>query len=238
MKKAVVIGASSGIGKELARRLSREGYSLGLASRRLNLLRELESTLAGEVFVRQMDISDIEGSMATLVKLLEEMGSVDLIVISSGIGNINESLDWEVEHQSIQTNVCGFSAIANVAVKHFVSQGTGHLVGISSVAALRGGKHAPAYNASKAYVSNYLEGLRNKLMSSNGAISVTEIRPGFVDTAMAKGDGLFWVSTVEKAVDQIYSAIVAKKACVYVTRRWRMIGWILQFLPNSLYHRL
>lgn len=238
MKKAIVIGASSGIGKELSKILSVEGYTVGLASRRLGLLREQENSLMGKIFIKQIDITDAKESMNALDELIQEMGHVDLIVISSGVGNINESLDWELENESIVTNVSGFSAMANVAIRHFYNQGSGHLVGISSIAALRGGKNSPAYNASKAYVSNYLEGLRQKVAPFGGSIVVTEIRPGFVDTAMAKGDGLFWVSPVEKAAKQIYLAIVAKKSCVYVTRRWQMIGWLLKLLPNSIYSQL
>jgi len=238
MKKAIVIGASSGIGRELSRILSEEGFIVGLVSRRLILLSELEDSLAGKIFVKKIDITNPEVSMTALTELIKEMGQVELVVISSGVGNINEQLDWELENETIATNVVGFSAMANVAIRHFIQQGSGHLVGISSVAALRGGKEAPAYNASKAYLSNYLEGLRQKVTGLGDSIIITEIRAGFVDTAMAKGDGLFWVSSVEKAARQIYSAIVTKKSCVYVTRRWRLVGWLLNMLPGSIYKRL
>jgi len=238
MKKAIVIGASSGIGRELSKILSKEGYIVGLVSRRIGLLHELGDSLEGEYIVRRIDITDPEVSMNFLTELIEEMGGVDLVVISSGVGNINENLDWELENESIATNVVGFSAMANVAIKHFMQQKSGHLVGISSVAALRGGKAAPAYNASKAYLSNYLEGLRQKITGLDGSITITEIRPGFVDTAMAKGDGVFWVSSVEKAAKQIYSAIVSKKSCVYVTHRWLLVGWLLKILPEAIYKRL
>jgi len=91
------------------------------------------------------------------------MGGVDLVVISAGTGHLNDGLDWDLENEAIKTNVTGFAVMANVAMKHFVKRGSGHLVGISSIAALRGGRQAPAYNASKAFESNYLEGLRQKV---------------------------------------------------------------------------
>ncbi len=148
--------------------------------------------------------------MSAFSELIAEMGGVDLVVFSSGTGDLNKQLDWSLESESITTNVIGFTAIVNVAIKYFLKQKSGHFVGISSLAALRGGKHSPAYNASKAYISNYLEGLRQKISKFSYPITITDIKPGFVDTRMAKGDGLFWVAPAKKAAQQIYQAIVKK----------------------------
>jgi short-subunit dehydrogenase len=103
-----------------------------------------------------------------------------------------------LENEAIKTNVTGFAALVNVAMHHFTEKGSGHLVGISSIAALRGGRKSPAYNASKAFESNYLEGLRQKVRKSGLPITITDIRAGFVNTAMAKGDGIFWAAEPEK----------------------------------------
>lgn len=123
----------------------------------------------------------------------------------------------------------GFTAVAIETMKFFKHQGHGHLVGISSIAALKGNKDAPAYSASKAYISNYLEGLRKSV--SKTSITVTDIQPGLVDTDMAKGDGLFWVAPKEKAARQIFKVIKKKKKHAYITKRWRIIAWILKLLP-------
>ena len=123
-------------------------------------------------------------------------------------------------------------------MKHFVKQGSGHLVGISSVASIRGGRSAPAYNASKAYQSNYLEGLRQKAKKMGAKITITEIIPGFVDTAMAKGEGIFWSAPPKKAATQIFSAIYRKKSRAYITKRWRIIAWLLKLLPSFICERL
>jgi len=119
------------------------------------------------------------------------MGGADLVVISSGIGHLNPSLSWEPEKETADVKVTGFMAMANAAMGHFLEKSSGHLVGISSIAALRGDGDAPAYNSSKAFVSNYLEGLRKKVTKSDASIAITDIQPGFVNTAMAKGEGLF-----------------------------------------------
>lgn len=234
-RNAIIIGASSGIGKSLAEILSREGYGLGLTSRRLPLLQEIQDSLTSEVFIQQMDVSNAAQAEKQFESLVAEMGNIDLVVISAGTGHLNPDLDYALETQTIDTNVSGFVIIANAAFKHFQQHGKGHLVGISSIAALRGSASAPAYNASKAFMSNYLEGLRLKALKKRLDIVVTDVRPGFVDTPMAKGDGLFWVSSPETAGEQILQAIIRRKSCVYVTRRWRLIAWLMKLLPDELY---
>jgi short-subunit dehydrogenase len=210
LKKAVVIGASSGIGRELSLLLGSSGYALGLAARRVELLEELAGKLPAAV-VRGIDVSSPHQAMERLELLIKDMGGVDLVVISAGTGHLNPELEWELELDTIAVNVTGFAAMANVAMRHFMEQGRGHLVGISSIAALRGGAAAPAYNASKAFVSNYLQGLRQKVGRLGLPITITDIQPGLVDTAMAKGEGLFWVQSPDKAAAQIMEAIRAQK---------------------------
>ena len=161
-----------------------------------------------------------------------------IVIISAGIGYINPELDWEKENETIAVNVTGFSAIANVAIHYFITKGSGQLVNISSIAAIRGSGSAPAYNASKAFESIYMDGLRQKIVSLALPIFITDIQPGFVDTAMAQGEGLFWVATPEKAAKQIYQEIIGKKKHAYITKRWRFIAWFLKIAPNFIYDRL
>ncbi len=236
-KNAIVIGASSGIGRSLAKILALNNYSVGLAARRVDLLEEARKEIPGPCRVRRMDLSDTEGTLNDLREFIGEMGGVDLVVICSGTGHLNPDLNWDPEKETIDVNVSGFSAAANVVMKHFIRQGSGHLVGISSIVALRGGGEAPAYNASKAFVSNYLEGLRQKVTRLGLQVTVTDIQPGFVDTAMAKADVKFWMASPENAALQIFRAIRKKKDHAYVTRRWRLIAWFLKGMPGILYKR-
>ncbi len=238
MKKAIVIGASSGMGRELARILSQNGYAVGVMARRKHLLEELRKEIRGEIFIREIDIADAEAAMGIFSEFINELGETDLVVISAGTGEINNDLNWQVENETIRTNVIGFSALANVAVHHFIEKGSGHLVGISSMAALRGGRESPAYNASKAFASNYMEGLRQKIRNLQLPIIVTDVKPGFVKTAMAKGEGIFWASPADKAAKQIYDAIKRKASNVYITRRWRLIAWMLKAMPDRIYDKL
>ncbi len=236
MKKAIIIGATSGIGKELAKLLSIEGYSLGISGRRLHLLEELKTELSTHTYIQDMDVSD-SNSIKGLQNLIAAMNGVDLIIISAGTGSVDPDLPWDKEKETIETNVLGFAAMANVAYHHFNQKGSGHLVGISSIAAIRGGD-APAYSASKAFVSNYLQSLRYVISKSKASITVTDIQPGFVDTAMAKAPNLFWVASPQKAAIQIYETIKKKKKHAYITKRWRLIAWALKLMPDFIYEKI
>jgi short-subunit dehydrogenase len=234
MKKAIVIGATSGIGLELAKILSHHEYVVGLAGRRVHLLEQLKQELPNRSYTKCIDVSRSDEAIEQLRELIDEMEGVDLVVISSGVGFINPDLQWLQEKETIEVNVSGFAAMANVAMHHFLHRGSGHLVGISSLAALRGNGTGPAYNASKAFISNYLEGLRHKMAKTGLSIFVTDIQPGFVDTAMAKGEGLFWVAPSQKAARQIYEAIRKRRKHAYITRRWRLIAWFLKAMPDFI----
>lgn len=237
MKKAVIIGATSGIGRELAFILSENGYQLWVTGRREPLLNELRDQLPGPVSICFMDVRNAEATLKKFREILNEAESLDLVIISAGTGSIDPRFPWKKEKDTLDTNVIGFAAIANASYHHFVERGVGHLVGITSLAAIRGGL-AVAYNASKTFESSYLQGLRNKIVKLGLPIAITEIRPGFVDTRMAKGEGLFWVQPPRKAALQIYHAIRKRKKMAYVTKRWRLIAWLIRILPDFLYNRL
>lgn len=238
MKKAIIVGASSGIGRELAKILAGKGYAVGLIARREALLQNIQGELSSKAYIKTIDICNRDDTQKVLTGLITEMGGVDLVIISSGIGFINPELDLDKELETVATNVQGFVTVANVAIRHFIRQGAGHLVGISSIAAIRGGAEAPAYNASKAFVSNYLQGLRQKAAKLKLTITVTDIQPGFVDTDMAKGEGIFWMAPVQKAASQIFRAIERKRSHAFVTKRWRLVAWMLKIMPDFLYHRI
>jgi short-subunit dehydrogenase len=238
MKSAIIVGASSGIGRALAVILSVDGYRVGVVARRTDLLAGLQAELAGPCLIKTVDVSQPELAMPLLRELIEELRDVELFIVSAGTGFDNATLAWEPERETIAVNVLGFAGVVNVAVAHLETRGSGHLVAISSLAALRGIGDAPAYAASKAFVSNYLQGMRYRFNKLKLPIVVTDVQPGFVDTRMAGGDRKFWVATSQKAARQIASAIRRRKKHVYVTRRWRLIAWLMQVVPDALYSRL
>jgi len=238
MIKAIIIGATSGIGKSLAEKLVIEGYLVGITGRREEMLKILEKKHGGKILSMKMDVQDLSSIESICNELVIRLGGLNLLIISAGIGEENKLLDFSIENNVIKTNVQGFTCVADWGMNYFKKQGHGHLVNISSVAGIRGNGLAPSYNSSKAYQINYLEGLRLNASKSNSSIHVTDVRPGFVHTAMAKGDGLFWVSPVEKAAEQIYAAIKRKKKVVYISKRWRLISYILKAIPYSILKKL
>lgn len=239
MEKAVIIGATSGIGRELAKVLSKNGYIVGISGRRINLLYELQKEISVKTYIKKIDISKSVEAMSLLERLIEEMGGIDIIIICSGICYDNQELDWNKEKATLDVNVSGFSAMANVAFNYFWRQKRGHIVGISSIRAHRGGWCAPAYNASKAFVSNYLEGLRIKADRAKLNIDITDIKPGFVDTPMIKNrKNRFFIISAKKAANQIYNAIKNKKKTAYIPKQWYLISGLLKIMPFCIYKKL
>jgi short-subunit dehydrogenase len=231
MRKAIVIGSSTGIGRALSKVLAENGYEVGLTGRKLEAMEELQGQLPTRAYVKQMDLTRPEEARQSLTELIDEMGDVELIVINSGVGSSKPS--WEEELEIISVNVVGFAAMARTAMEYFVERDSGHIVGISSISALRG--ITTAYSSSKAFDSTYLEALQFQADRLGVDVRVTDVKPGFVDTPMTEGRlDTFWVAPVEKAALQIFGAIRKRKRHVYVTKRWRLMAWVMKALPHSL----
>jgi len=237
MKNVLIIGGSSGIGRKLAEAYAAQGCMVVVTGRRLERLAQV-AELSSRIQIAEMDICQTDNLPGQLEALAASMDHLDLIILSAGTGDLNTALDLTIEIRTISTNVSGFTAVVTWAYGFFEKQGYGHLAAITSIAGLRGSRGGPAYNASKAFQINYLQGLRQKAGHARVPIHITEVRPGFVNTDMAKGDGIFWMASVEKASNQIIAGLQAKQTVVYITRRWRLIGWLLKILPDILYNRL
>ncbi len=238
MPKTIIVGATSGIGCELARQLAQAGWTLGLTGRRLERLEALKTELPGSVFIQAMDVSQTSRAISALQQLIQTMGGMDLLIISAGISHRNAS--WEQANEIIKINVQGFAAIAHVGFSFFSEQGFGRLVGLSSISAIRGRGENIAYSASKAFVSNYLQGLRQKTARANKKIIITDILAGWINTPLIRrgGSKRFWVAPVDVAARQIITAIQKKKSRAYVTRRWKLIAWFLLLIPDWWHKRL
>ena len=234
----LIIGATSGIGRALFEKYADDGNRIGIVGRRTNLLNELLQKHPDTTFTATADITNLEETAQAIDALRVELKDIDLAIVCSGTGDINASLDYAVERPTIDTNVMGWTFVIDTLYHIFEQQDHGHLVAITSAGGLRGEPMAPAYSASKAYQINYMEALRKKAYKSGNHIRVTDIRPGLVDTAMAKGEGLFWVMPVEKVANQIIAAIRKQKSKAYVTKRWHVLAVLNKYLPFSLYKRM
>ena len=236
MKNALIIGATSGIGKELAKLLVDDNYKVVITGRREKLLQEIKETNPTNYVIKVHDVTNLDSCEMLFDELKNELKNIDLIVYSSGVGDPNYKLEWEKELPTLETNILAATKIYGLAYNLFRKQGYGHLVGITSIASIRGNRHVPAYFASKAFQANYLESLWLKGKRSKAKIVVTDIQPGFVDTSMAIGN-TFWMSTTEKATKQIYTAIKKKKKKAYITKRWRLVALLLKNIPSFMLHK-
>lgn len=227
MKNVIIVGASSGIGKSLAELYASKEFRVGITGRRQNLLDEIQATNPERFVVRVFDVNELK-SDDHLNALVEKMGAIEVVIYSSGVGEFNKNLDFAIEKQMIDTNVMAFTQVADWAFQYFKKQGRGSFASITSMAGMMGSRHAPAYNASKAYQINYLKGLRQKAKRYKLQIGMTDLRTGFVDTPMAKAAAKFWVASPQKAATQIVKAIQRKAAVAYITKRWGIVGFFLR----------
>ena len=233
--RILILGASSGIGRELAIQYATKGNEVIAIARRKTLLCEL-SQYSSNIQIAQCDISNIEDTNTLLSTILKD--PVHLAIICSGIGDFNSELDFAIEKQTIDINIVGWTFCVDTIYKKFEEQSSGHLVILSSCSGLRGEPLAPSYSASKAYQINYIEALCKKAHKNKLPIYITDIRPGLVNTRMAKGSGLFWVMPTEKVAKQIINSISKKRQVSIVTKRWRIIHWIMRHIPRSWYVRM
>jgi short-subunit dehydrogenase len=237
MPRIIIIGATSGIGLELANLYIKNNDIVGVTGRRKELLLELQNKFPNQVKVECFDVTGDE-NIFHLESLIQKSGGVDILIYNTGFGDVSKDLEWQIDKQTVQTNVNGFIEIVNYAFNYFAKQGHGQIAATSSIGSIRGNSWAPAYSASKAFMSVYMEGLHMKAKKMNLDIAVTDILPGFVNTKMAKGNKQFWIVKVEKAASQIFNAIKKKKRRVYVSPRWRLIAWILKWMPYGIYRRI
>ncbi|MFH1832032.1 MAG: SDR family NAD(P)-dependent oxidoreductase [bacterium] len=242
IKRAIVIGASSGMGRQVAKLLATEGgYEVGLVARRTELLETLQKEIPTKTYIKQIDVTEQEEARTRLLELISEMGGLDLILISiSAFGDLIDMLSKEErDARTMSVDLLGFWAMADIAVDFFEKQKSGHLVGISSISGVRGDAHCPVYSGAKAFISRYLEGIRNYMIQSNIPVYVTDIMPGWVDNERIKFSELpntYWVTPLDKAGHQIYEAIQNKDKIAYISKRQILVKWALETAPDWLYN--
>ncbi len=242
-KRVIIVGATSGIGKALAKLYLLKGCLVGITGRRKQLLDEIQNEHESQIFTECFDVRE-NNNITHIQSLIKKLGGLDLLIYNSGYGDPSLILEWEVDKATYETNVKGFIEIVHYTFNYFLQQGYGHIAATSSIGSIRGNSWAPAYSASKAFMSVYMEGLhmKAKKMARSSKrrlkIFVTDIQPGFVNTKLAKGNGQFWVAPVEKVARQIFYGIEKKEWRVYITRRWWLIAQLMKWAPGWLYHRI
>jgi short-subunit dehydrogenase len=243
-RRALLIGASSGIGAALAKRLAREGYILGLVARREKLLSALcEEINAACGETRAIwythDVTEYDAVPGLLQKALAELGGLDLVVYCAGVALPGgfKHYEFQKDLRTTEVNYLGALSWLDPVATMFQSLGAGQIVAVSSVGGDRGRVSNPAYQASKAALTSYLESLRNRL--TRRGVHVLTVKPGYVSTAMTAGQkGLFWVVSADQAAGDIWKAIRRRKQIVYVPARWGLVMLVVRLIPSFIFRRM
>ncbi len=241
---ALVIGASSGIGEAIARRLAADGARVGLiARRRAELDRVVDDVNrqanAKRALARVHDVRDTESAPELLQTTARDLGGLDLVVYAAGVMHrvAFDEFDPDREIDMLRVNLGGAMAWLGPAAERFSRLRRGSIVGIGSVAGDRGRTGNPAYGASKAGLHTYLEALRNRV--ARDGVGVLTVKPGFVDTAMTRDlDGLFWLISADRAAEIILRHARRGSSCVYVPARWRVVMAVIRSVPSFVFRRL
>lgn len=238
MKRAVVVGATSGIGREVATLLLAEGWMVGAAGRRLPELESLKAMSPEKVKIMPLDVTSNEAPQA-LQQLIDQLGGMDLYFHSSGIGSQNPTLDIEIEMRTMQTNGDGFMRMLTAAYHYFKQTGReGHIAAISSIAGTRGLGIASAYSATKAFQNTYIQCLAQLARMQHLPIRFTDIRPGFVRTALLKHGNYPMQLTPEYTAKCIMKALKRKKRIAIIDWKYRILVGFWRLIPRWVWERL
>lgn len=237
MGRAIIIGASSGIGREIALRLIRDGWTVGVAARRTELLETLRQEAPSRVFTQCIDVTDAKAP-EELTALIIKTGGMDLYFHASGIGKQNKALCEDIELRTAETNGVGFMRMVGAAFRYMVANGGGHIAAISSVAGVRGLGPAPAYSATKALMSTYIEALEQLSTANHLGVTFTDIRPGFIDTDLIKGDHFPMTMSLPYAAQRIYQAVLCHRHVAYIDWRWHLVVVLEHLVPRCLWRHL
>lgn len=238
MRKAVIMGATSGMGRGIALGLLTEGYTIGVAGRREDALKEIKAMAPDRVFIKVIDVTK-EEAPAQLLGLISDMGGMDLYFHSSGYGKQNMSLDLSIECQTVMTNAYGFTQMVVTAFNYFKQEKRkGRIAVISSVAGTKGLGAAPSYSATKRFDWTYLEALAQLAHMQKLDIKFTDIRPGFVATDFIAGDDYPLAMQTDYVVKQILKAVRKGKRSIIIDWKYRIVCFFWRHLPLWLWERL
>ena len=233
MKRAIVIGASSGIGMEVAKLLLQEGWTLGVAARRVELLQTI-----GAAEVAQIDVT-AEDAPERLHDLMARLGGMDLFFYASGIGKQNRTLTEDIELRTMATNAVGFTRMIGTAYRYFAERGEGHIAAITSIAGTMGLGPAPAYSATKAMQSTYLQALEQQTRQRGLNIKFTDIRPGFVATALLDDDFPYPMLMKPQVVARdIVESIRRGRHVRVIDYRYRALTFVWRLIPRWIWRRI
>lgn len=237
-KRIVIMGATSGIGHHAARLFAEAGWKVGIAGRRIEKLESLRKEFPEQIATSQIDITT-ESATEELLNLIERLGGMDTYLHVSGIGFQNHQLVTDIELNIVRTNAVGFTRMIDTAYGYLASHGGGHIAAISSIAGTRGLGSAPAYSATKRYQNCYIDSLAQLSRMNRAGITFTDIRPGFVGTALlSDGESYPMLMSVEKVARKVFRAVSKHRRRVVIDWRYGVLVALWRMIPQWLWERL
>jgi len=239
--RVFITGASSGIGAALARHYAARGAVLGLVARRAEGLDALLATLPGEHAVYPLDVADVTSLRKATADFSTRFGVPDVVVANAGVsvGTLTEEADDLAAFERVmRTNVLGVVATFQPFVASMRARGRGRLVGIASVAGIRGLPGAGAYSASKAAVIAYLESLRVEMHGSG--VKVVTIAPGYIETPMTAVNRypMPFMLPADEAARRFAKAIDAGTGYAVIPWQMGVVAKLMRLLPNAIFDRV
>ncbi len=237
-RKAIVMGATSGIGMEVAKLLAEQGWQVGIAGRRVERLEALRQSQKGIVCCQQIDVTTHDAP-EHLLQLIEELGGMDLYFHSSGIGWQNNSLDIEKELKTVETNGMGFVKMVDTAFNWFADRKLpGRIACITSIAGTKGLGAAPAYSSTKRFQSHYLECLSQQARIRHLNITITDIRPGFVKTDLIAGSSYPLQLDAKEVAKSIVRSIDKGRSVKVIDWRYAILVFFWRLIPRWIWTRM
>lgn len=237
MKRIIIVGATSGIGKEVALKYLSKDCRIGVAGRRIEALKELQARAPAKTEIQEIDVTQ-DNAADNLLRLIDKLGGMDVFFLSSGIGNQNLELNAEIEINTGKTNVVGFIRMVDTAFNYFKQKKEGHIAVISSIAGTKGLGVAPAYSATKRFQNTYIDALAQLSHMEKLNIRFTDIRPGFVATDLLKDNKYPLLMKPDKVATHIIYALNRNKRVVVIDWRYAILVFFWRMIPRWLWERL
>lgn len=235
--KLIVVGASSGLGRRVAADFARLGWRVGVIARREEPLKELQAEYPGLVEYAVLDVA-ADDAVERFHELIDRLGGMDYLLYAAGCGWYNPELDDENDSRTVQTNVVGFTRIVTAAYKYYRSGHSGHIAAITSVAGTKGMGVSATYSATKRYQWTYLQALDQLAHRQKVDVTITDIRPGFVDTPLLSHRHYPMEMTVDYAAPRIELAMLRARRVAYIDARWGAVSILWNLLPDCLWRHI
>lgn len=241
MKKIIIIGASSGMGMRIATDFARAGWRVGIAARNEQRLKAVQELYPDRITYSVIDVTAVD-VVKKFEDLIEQLDGMDILLYAAGTGWYNPELNLGKDEATIGVNVIGFTKIINSAYKYFKATANvdkGRIAAITSVGGMKGLGVSASYSATKRYQWTYLQALDQLAHTQHVNVSITDIRPGFVDTPLLAGNHNYpMLMSIDYVAPRIERAILERRRVATIDSRWAVVSALWKLIPNCVWNKI